>query len=76
MQYTGLKDKNGVYIFEGDFLDPEEKTPLLVGWKDKFASFILDKQGWAFSHYFGEGCNPKDCTVIGNKFENTELFLK
>ena len=47
---------------------------MLIGWSKKFASFVIDKQGWAYSHYFGEAVNPEKVEVIGNKHENPELI--
>lgn len=74
MQFTGLKDKNNKEIFEGDILKTSTDKPMIVGWSDKFASFVLNRDGWVFSHWFGESCNPEDCEVIGNKYENPELL--
>lgn len=74
MQFTGLIDKNGKEIYEGDILIIETGKPMVVGWSDKFVSFVLNREGWAFSHWFGESCNPEDCEVIGNIYDNPELL--
>ena len=73
-QFTGLCDKNGVKIFEGDILNTETEKPMVIGWSNKFASFVLNRDGWAFSHWFGESCNPENCVVIGNIHDNSELL--
>lgn len=74
-QFTGLKDKNRNEIYEGDILKIETDKPMVVGWSKRFASFILNREGWAFSHWFGESCNPENCEIIGNIHENPELWI-
>lgn len=69
---TGLTDKNGKKIFEGDIVKAGEN--LVVSWKEKFASWCLCKKGWMYNHFFGEAVDAKDCEVIGNIFDNPELL--
>lgn len=73
-QFTGLLDKNGKKIFEGDIVLSPSGKPMVISWNKKFASFCLDRKGWAFSHWFGEACDPQEIEIIGNIHENPELL--
>ena len=74
MEFTGLHDKNGKEMFESDILRTATDKPMVVSWSKKFASFCLNQEGWVFTHWFGESCNPSDCEVLGNIYENPELL--
>lgn len=73
LQFTGLKDRNGREIYEGDVVLAGENK-CLVKWNQAFASFCLVKSGWMHSHYFGESVAPEECEIIGNIHENPELL--
>ena len=75
-QFTNVLDKNGKEIYEGDIINTSSDKMMLVSWNKEFASFCLDKKGWLYSHWFGESCNPEECEVMGNIYENPELLSK
>lgn len=76
-QYTGLVDKNGVKIFEGDilvgFLDeeyPEHETVVVVEWHE---NMWVTRQGKCHPDLLEQ--SDLDCfEVIGNIHDNPELL--
>jgi uncharacterized phage protein (TIGR01671 family) len=70
MQYTGLTDKNGKEIYEGDIINlkfGELNANLVVKW-DKYMGLKYHNGGWtSLVHVDTHG------EVIGNIFENPEL---
>jgi uncharacterized phage protein (TIGR01671 family) len=79
MQYTGLKDKNGIEIYEGDVLknDNYDKTrKWVVEYRidSEYVGFVKVCQ---YDHDQGKSStfmSWKDCEVIGNIYENSELL--
>jgi len=75
MQYTGLKDKNGKEIYEGDILDKKWKWEVIY-----FADGFIGKHETPnnsmplhtlIQHRERAGCSIE---IIGNVYENPELL--
>ena len=72
MQFTGLKDKNGKEIYEGDIIrvigDPERYE---IFWNERFATFELKYTGNSLGYTIN---SYEKVEVIGNIYENPELL--
>ena len=84
--FTGLKDKNGVEIYEGDIMRTERNTIEVFYGEKNFNVIIYGKKdvievtGWLVKNKKGETdvldasfCNG---IIIGNIHENPELLCK
>ena len=65
MQYTGLKDKNGKEIYEGDICQYKNRNIVKIYFKD--GHFLMNNWG-------DISCDLSDVEVIGNIYENSELL--
>lgn len=73
-QWTGLLDKQGSKIFEGDILKTDDGDIVEVRYEKIYASFGLWKKGWSFLHYFHEAVEPQCCEIIGNIHDDLSLL--
>lgn len=74
-QYTGLKDKNGKEIYEGDILQDESNDTAVVIWREHHAEWGIKWMHMgiedSLSHRMEWGHLNE---IIGNIHENTELL--
>lgn len=80
LQFTGLKDKNGREIFEGDIIrfqtedNPEDLQWELSEVKFESGAFCLSNKYFQYIHEFIMSDGTTEMEIVGNIFDNPELL--
>ena len=76
MENTGMKDKNGNYIYEGDIVTVNGTWDCIIEYKQSSCAFVLKSidSRWSTGYFSNYEDIEEMLEVIGNIYENKELL--
>ena len=76
MENTGLKDKNGKYIYKGDIVTVNGTWNCIIKYKQSSCAFVLKSidSRWSVGYFGNYDAIEEMLEVIGNVYENEELL--
>ena len=74
MQFTGLRDKNGQEIYEGDIVREDSGIILTIEWCDQEVGWRPVLEFLYRNNEYGAATDFVGLEVIGNIYENPELL--
>ena len=74
MQFTGLHDKNGKEIYEGDVLKTKYQDKAIMIWHKEFSCFCFETIDEVVKGEYQYSFKNVEIEIIGNIYENPELL--